>query len=165
MLAKLTKLINSLLWLFPPYRKKKEMEEYKRQERLKRHERYRRSKGCRFKFVGRWTIRNISKHGDDFSFLVATDSKRMEYYHYRLQLGAPPLRKSGYFVYDYSERDEINERRFFRLLEIIDEFQGTEILVEGATNLCDIIEDNEDILAPRFYLVNPETKEKNLIIF
>lgn len=151
--------------LFPPYRKKREREEYLREERRKRHEHYNLSKACRFKFVGRWTIRNVSKHGDDFSFLTEVDGKRIEYYHYRLRLGAPPLKRSGYFVYDYSERDEINERRFFRLLEIIDEFQGTEVLVEGATNLRDIIEDNEDILAPRLYVVNPETNEKNPVIF
>lgn len=166
MLTKLKQIIDSLLLLFPPYRKKKEREEHERQERLKRHERYIHSKGCRFSFIGKWPVRGTTFHGESFSFLAIIDGKLGEHYHYCTRLGTPPLRKSGYFLYSYSERrGGINERRFFRLLEIVEEYPGTEIVVEGAASLHDIIEDTENIMTPRFFIKDPDTNEDKLIRF
>lgn len=166
MLTKLKQFIDSLLLLFPPYRKKKEREEYERQERLKRHERYIRSKGCRFSFVGKYPVRSIDLRGSSFSVTVIVEGKRGEHYHYCTRLGVPPRRNSGYFLYSYSERrGGINERRFFRLLEIVEEYPGMEITVEGSASLHDIIEDTENIMAPRFLIKDPDTNEDKLIWF
>lgn len=152
--------LSFLLWKIPYYRNKKRKEREDLEKRFKRYDRYKQMKDCQVSFKALWALKQFSRRGSSFSFLVLNEKGEKEYYQYVVDRGILQTLIGFYQPYLYTEYDQPNTKRFMKLLELTKQYRGKEFTIKGVETLHDLIEDNEGILKP---LLNIQVREGEVI--
>ena len=140
--------LSYLLWKIPYYRNKKRKEKEDLEKRFKRYDRYKQMKDSQVSFKALWALKQFSRRGSSFSFLVLNEKGEKEYYQYVVDHAIPQSPIGFYQPYLYTEYDQPNTVRFMKLLKLIEQCRGKEFIIKGVETLHDLIEDNEGVLKP-----------------